>query len=74
MGPRAGLDGRKIASPPGFDPGLSSPYSVAIPTKLPGPRMKLCISLYIHFYSVKDPLLFRRQILSLTRPKMRFDR
>ena len=37
MGPRAGLDGRKISSPPGFDPGQSSPWSVAIPTKLPGP-------------------------------------
>ena len=24
MGPRASLDGRKISSPPGFDPGLSS--------------------------------------------------
>jgi len=24
VGPRAGLDGRKISSPPGFDPGLSS--------------------------------------------------
>jgi len=35
--PRAGLDGRKILSPPGFDPGPSSPYSVPIPTELPGP-------------------------------------
>jgi len=25
VGPRAGLDGRKISSPPGFDPGSSSP-------------------------------------------------
>jgi len=25
VGPRAGLDGRKISSPPGFDPGPSSP-------------------------------------------------
>jgi len=24
VGPRAGLDGQKISSPPGFDPGLSS--------------------------------------------------
>ena len=38
MGHRAGLGGRKISSPPGFDPGPSSPYSVAIPTKLPVPR------------------------------------
>ena len=36
MGPRAGVDGREISSPPGFDPGPSSPYSVAIPTELPG--------------------------------------
>ena len=38
MGLRAGLDGRKISSPPAFDPGPSSPYSVAIPTELPGPH------------------------------------
>jgi len=25
VGPRAGLGGRKISSPPGFDPGPSSP-------------------------------------------------
>ena len=37
VGPRAGLDGRKISSPQGFDPGPSSPQSVAIPTELPGP-------------------------------------
>jgi len=36
-GPRAGLDGRKISSPPGFDPGSSNLLSVAIPTELPGP-------------------------------------
>ena len=36
VGPRAGLDGRKISSPPGFDPGPSSPKSVSIPTELPG--------------------------------------
>jgi len=38
MGPRAGLDGRKFSSPPGFDPGPSSPWSVAITTELPGPQ------------------------------------
>ena len=37
MGPRAGLDGLKISSPLGLDPGPSSPKSVAIPTELPGP-------------------------------------
>ena len=35
MGPRAGLDGRKISSPSGFDHGPSSPD---IPTQLPGPQ------------------------------------
>ena len=29
------LDGRKISSPPGFDPGLSISSSVTIPTELP---------------------------------------
>ena len=43
MGPRAGLEGRKISSPPGFDPGPSSPTSVAIPTGLPGPQKDQCI-------------------------------
>ena len=33
--PRAGLDGRKISSPPGFDPEPSTSQSVAIPTELP---------------------------------------
>ena len=35
VGPRAGLGRRKISSPPGFDPGSSSPQSVAITTELP---------------------------------------
>ena len=38
MGPRAGLDRRKVSSPLGFNPGPSSPLSVAIPTELPGPQ------------------------------------
>ena len=37
MGSRAGLDGRKISSPRGFDPGTTSPSSVAIPTELADP-------------------------------------
>ena len=32
----AGQDGRKISSPPGFDPGPSSSWSVTVPTELPG--------------------------------------
>jgi len=46
VGSRAGLDGRKISSPPGFDPGPSSPYSVPIPTELPG-RYSISITLDI---------------------------
>ena len=38
VGPRAGLNERKISSPPRFDPEPSGPSSVAIPTELPGPR------------------------------------
>jgi len=37
VGLRAGLDGRNISSPPGFDLGPSSSQSVAIPAELPGP-------------------------------------
>jgi len=37
VGPRAGLDGQKISSSPEFDPGPSSPWSVATPTELLGP-------------------------------------
>ena len=29
MDPRAGLDGRKMSSPPGFDPGPSSPAYIS---------------------------------------------
>ena len=48
MGPRAGLDGRKFSSPPGFDP--------AIPTELPGPPtrgvvLKTLISRYKAFFN-----------------------
>ena len=38
MGPRAGLEGRKISSPPGFNPEPPARSSVAIPTELPGPH------------------------------------
>jgi len=48
VGPRAGLDGRKISSPPGFYPGPSSPKSVAIPIELPGP---LYIYIYVCMYT-----------------------
>jgi len=35
--------GGKISSPPEFDPGQSSPYSVVIPTELPGSQICLCM-------------------------------
>jgi len=41
--PGTGLDGWKIWCPPGFDPGPSSPQSVAIPTELPGPYIYIYI-------------------------------
>jgi len=47
VGPRAGLNGRKILSPPGFDPGLFSPQSIAIPTELPGPHTIIIIIIII---------------------------
>ena len=43
MGPRAGLDGRKISSPPGFDPGPSSPVDQSLYRLSYGP-----ISFYVH--------------------------
>ena len=43
MDPRAGLEGRKISSTQGFDPGPSSPQSAPIPTELPGPRSAIRI-------------------------------
>ena len=56
MGPRAGVDGRKISSPPGFDPGPSSPWSVTTSTDLPGPPPPLvpmlnCMQLHLHSYA-----------------------
>jgi len=41
VGPRVGLEGRKISSQPGFDPGSSSSLSVAVPTQLPGPLTEM---------------------------------
>jgi len=52
VGPRAGLDGRKISSPPGFDPGPSSPSSIAIPTELPGPHRVIISDIYIYIHSI----------------------
>ena len=43
LGEYQGRSGRaENLAPPGFDPGPSSPSSVAIPTKLPGPQ-NVCI-------------------------------
>ena len=51
MGPRAGLYRRKTSSSPRFDPGPSSPQSVAIPTELPD------IVIIVHEYE-KDKVTF----------------
>jgi len=50
VGPRAGLDGRKISSPSGFDPGPSSPKSVALLTELPDPHTHTHTHIYIYTY------------------------
>ena len=39
MGPRVGVERRKISSPPGFDPGTPARSSIAIPNELPGPQL-----------------------------------
>ena len=56
MGPRAGLDGREISSPPGFDPGPSNPKSVAIPTELPGPRLVHLVGFIIRMETVVEKI------------------
>ena len=48
MGPRAGLEGRKILSPPGFDPRPS----VAIPSELPGPQQVPIITVNVEVFDV----------------------
>ena len=49
-----GLQGRsgrgKISSPPGFDPGPSSPYSVAIPTQPTGSQEYIYIYIFIYLF------------------------
>ena len=48
MGPRDGLDERKISSPPGLDLGSSTPKLVAIATELPGPTEYLVFQLPVY--------------------------
>ena len=43
MGPRAGLDGRKISSPPGFDPRSQSLYRLSYPA-----HIMLCNRIWIY--------------------------
>ena len=65
VGPRSGPDGRKISSPPGFDAGSSSPFSVTIPTELLGlhigiienPKSLRKIS-FLSQFELKDILLY----------------
>ena len=47
VGPRTGLDGWKISSSPIFDPGPTRPWSVAIPTELPDPLSSTVPSIII---------------------------
>ena len=70
VGPRAGLDGRKASSTPGFDPGSSSPYSGAVPTEVIAPfiynknsTLSGHISTFIMTYSGH----LRKQILELSK-------
>ena len=58
MGPRAGLDRRKISSPPGFDPRPSSPQSVAIPSELPDPH-----SVIILYFKLMGPPSYMRSVI-----------
>ena len=56
----AGLDVWKISSPPGFDPGPSSPLSVAISTELPPPphtHTHTHTHIYIYIYTVYNNVL-----------------
>ena len=60
VGPRAGLDGRKISSPPGFDLGNVQPgRSVAIPTELPGSQSQR-VGIVLICVTVKIFLPYRR--------------
>ena len=52
VNPKVGLDGRKNSSPPGFDSVPSNPWSVVIPTELPGPRFYIYIYIYIYIYKI----------------------
>ena len=63
MGPRAGLDGRKITSPPVSDPGPSRPN----PTELPGPHTHthtyIYIYIYIYIYTVFVHIYIKRRCI-----------
>ena len=49
VGPRAGLDGRKISPYRDSIPGPSGPYSVAIPTELPGQPVRRVQEQFVSF-------------------------
>ena len=52
MGPRAGLDGRKISSPPGFDPGPSARRQSLYRLSYPAHKTTLCSHLILIFVSI----------------------
>ena len=69
MGPRAGLDGRKISSPPVFDHGRPARSSVAIPTELPGPQTHLRLFILYNSRGFVAPRELYRIILSESNDK-----
>jgi len=56
VGPRAGLDGRKISPSSGFDPGPSSPKSVAILTELPGPQLVHLVGFFLRMETAVEKI------------------
>jgi len=42
--------GRRVSSPPGVDPGPSNSWSVAVPTRLPGPYIYIYIFIYLFIF------------------------
>jgi len=68
VGPRAGLDGRKTSSSPGFDPGPPARSSVAIPTEIPGSHTHTHTETYkfSFYFSVNTGLLPNKGVHFLT--------
>jgi hypothetical protein len=64
VGPRAGLDVCEKSRPHQDSiPGLSSPYSVTIPTELPGPPLSIFTAFKINILHRKVYILYMQQLL-----------